>query len=170
MTLKIYTLDLRKSTMRRWTTQLINYRLALFVAGFVVPVILSLLRFVPVSSALASRYRAIFIYPTVWSHRWSMQIREAGDISPTRGQALFIFYLLLLNVLFVSTGHFTSVYSFWSVDGRHGQFISCLANRFGALSLANIPLIFLYAGRNNLLLISTSRSACHRHVLMLTDC
>ena len=144
--------------------KLTSHRLALFLCGFVVPVLLSLLRFIPISSTTASKWRAWFIYPTVWSHRWSMQIREAGDVSPTRGQACFILYMLALNVVFLATGHYGSMYSFWSFDGRHGQLVTCLANRFGALAVANIPLLFLYAGRNNVLLWVTSKPM---HVLFV---
>lgn len=146
------------------------HRLALFLCGFLVPILLSLLKFVPISDVRASRWRSYFIHPTVWSHQWSMQIREAGDISLTRGQACFILYMLALNVVFVATGQYDSTHSFWTLDGRHGQLITCLANRFGALALANIPLLFLYAGRNNFLLSVTSKSPSLRllhHVLLI---
>lgn len=137
-------------------SELIDCSLALFLCGFVVPVLLSLLRYIPISSTRTSKWRAHFVYPTLWSHRWSMQIREAGDISPTRGQACFILYMFSLNLVFIGTGHYSSMYSFWSFEGRRGQLITGLANRFGAMALANIPLLFLYAGRNNFLLWLTS--------------
>ncbi|KAF2434880.1 hypothetical protein EJ08DRAFT_685771 [Tothia fuscella] len=142
-----------------------RFALTIFLLGFLLPVILSLLRFVPFPGALSSKYRAYFVYPIVWSTRWSVSIRDVGDISPTRGQALFIFYMIAINTILSSTGHYALSHHFWSFDGRHGQLITCLANRFGALSLANIPLLFLYSGRNNILLRITNWS--HATFLML---
>lgn len=42
--------------------------------------------------------------------------------------------------------------------GSDGEIVSYLTNRFGVLSFANIPLVFLYAGRNNILLWLTNWS------------
>jgi hypothetical protein len=89
-------------------------------------------------------------------------MQETGDINPTRGQAIFVLYMLAVNVALASTGHFTLYHYFWSFDGRHGQFITCLANRLGALSIANIPLLFLYSGRNNVMLKLTGKYYCVR--------
>lgn len=57
-----------------------------------------------------------------------------------------------------SMGHFARLNNNWRLDDRHGRFINCLADRFGVLALANFPLIFLFAGRNNVLLYLTNWS------------
>jgi hypothetical protein len=135
---------------------LIQISLTIFIAGFLVPILLSLLRFIPISRSLTSRFRAYLIYPLVWNRQRSVGAQDTGDTSPTWGQLLFIFWMLIINAVLSSTGHFTLSYHYFSFDGRHGQFITCLANRLGGLSLANIPLLFLYSGRNNVLLKITS--------------
>ena len=45
-----------------------------------------------------------------------------------------------------------------TASGSDGEIVSYLTNRFGVLSFANIPLVFLYAGRNNILLWLTNWS------------
>ncbi len=66
--------------------------------------------------------------------------------------------MLAVNVAAASAGHFARLNNNWALNDRHGKFFNCLADRFGVLALANFPLIFLSAGRNNLLLWLTNWS------------
>ena len=79
---------------------------------------------------------------------------------PTRGQAFFIFYLVSINVILSAVGYKGSQPNSWypNILGSDGQIISYVTNRLGVLSFANIPLLFLYAGRNNVLLWLTNWS------------
>lgn len=79
---------------------------------------------------------------------------------PTRGQAFFIFYLIAINVILSAAGFKSMQPNSWypTASGTDGEILSYLANRFGVLSFANIPLVFLYAGRNNVLLWLTNWS------------
>lgn len=79
---------------------------------------------------------------------------------PTRGQAFFIFYLIAINIILSAIGFKSSQPNSWypSVLGTDGQIVSYFTNRVGVLSFANIPLLFLYAGRNNILLSLTNWS------------
>lgn len=79
---------------------------------------------------------------------------------PTRGQAFFIFYLVSINVILSAVGYRGIQPNSWyaSILGGDGQIISYVTNRLGVLSFANIPLLFLYAGRNNFLLWLTNWS------------
>lgn len=74
-------------------------------------------------------------------------------------------YMLAMNIAMASMGHFARLNNNWRLDDRHGKFINCLADRFGVLALANFPLIFLFAGRNNVLLYLTNWS--HTTLLIL---
>ncbi len=79
---------------------------------------------------------------------------------PTRGQAIFIFYLIAVNVILSAAGFSSVQPNSWypSAAGSDGEIISYLSNRFGVLSFANLVLLFLYAGRNNVLLWLTNWS------------
>ena len=79
---------------------------------------------------------------------------------PTRGQAFFIFYLIAINVILSAVGFKSMQPNSWypSASGSDGEIVSYLSNRFGVLSFANIPLVLLYAGRNNVLLWLTNWS------------
>lgn len=79
---------------------------------------------------------------------------------PTRGQAFFIFYLIAINVILSAVGFKSMQPNSWypSASGSDGVIVSYLSNRFGVLSFANIPLVLLYAGRNNVLLWLTNWS------------
>lgn len=79
---------------------------------------------------------------------------------PTRGQAFFIFYLIAINIILSAAGFQSMQPNSWypSASGSDGEITSYLTNRFGVLSFANIALLFLYAGRNNVLLWLTNWS------------
>ena len=79
---------------------------------------------------------------------------------PTRGQTFFLFYLVAINVILSAVGFKLMQPNSWypSSSGSDGEIISYLTNRLGVLSFANIPLMFLYAGRNNVLLWLTNWS------------
>jgi len=71
---------------------------------------------------------------------------------------LLVVYMVAINAAMASIGHFARLNNDWRLNDRHGKFINSLGNRFGVLALANFPLIFLFAGRNNLLLYLTNWS------------
>ena len=79
---------------------------------------------------------------------------------PTRGQAFFILYLIAINVVLSAAGFQSREPNTWypSSSGGDGEIVTYLTNRLGVLSFANIPLVFLYAGRNNVLLWLTNWS------------
>ena len=79
---------------------------------------------------------------------------------PTRGQAFFIFYLIAINIILCAAGYQYIRPNAWrsSPSGIDGAIADWLTDRCGVLCLANIPLIFLYAGRNNVLLWLTNWS------------
>lgn len=70
---------------------------------------------------------------------------------PTRGQAIYILYTIVINI--VANYHGYPRYtpnSFF--PERTAELTRHIANRAGYLSLANMPLVFLYGGRNSMLL------------------
>ncbi|KAF3055186.1 Ferric reductase transmembrane component 4 [Daldinia childiae] len=133
------------------------FGLVILLSGVVIPIGFSLLRFLPFSKRWASALNGCFIYPSLlrpW--RDSPVAAVIGD-PPTRGQALFIGYLILLNI-FLSAfkyGTHPAGFRYWWNDGPD-EIMGDLANRLGVLSFANFALLVLYSSRNNILLWLTN--------------
>ncbi len=93
---------------------------------------------------------------------------------PTRGQALFILYIWAINILLASIGYHCNKgdtcapsYKLNEINRLHS-----VANRLGVLSFANLPLLILFAGRNNMILWVTNWSRTtflfiHRYVAFI---
>ena len=127
--------------------------IVLLVSGSAIPIALSLLRFVPFPAALVTKFNSWFIDPPVFGSHHKTPFAGLFQMS-TRGQAFFIFYLIVINVILSAAGFKSMQPNSWypSTSGSDGEIVSYLANRLGVLSFANIPLVFLYAGRNSVLL------------------
>lgn len=78
-------------------------------------------------------------------------------IVPTRGQALFIAYLISINIILCAVGIRAVMPQTWFPTAWY-QVAVYVANRTGAISFANIPLLILFSGRNNILLWLTNWS------------
>jgi hypothetical protein len=137
---------------------LTDYRLVLLLSGVVIPIAFSLLRFVPFPAALRSKFNAWVIDPPLFGAKQTQYARYGLDAALTRGQALFIFYLVLINVLLSCLDYEWINPNSWYPDNRWRWMVMLVGNRLGLLSFANLPLVFLYAGRNNLLLWLTNWS------------
>ena len=133
--------------------------IVLLVSGSAIPIAFSLLRFVPLPGALTTKFNAWFIDPPVFGSRHKMPIAGLFHM-PTRGQAFLILYLIIINVVLSAAGFQSREPNSWypSSSGSDGEIVTYLTNRLGVLSFANIPLLFLYAGRNNILLRLTNWS------------
>lgn len=81
--------------------------------------------------------------------RHSVRVFNVG-FAPTRGEALFIGYLVAVNIILSATGYHTVGPGALSPTGTY-ELASYISNRLGVLSFANLPLIILYSGRNNIL-------------------
>ncbi|KAK5990335.1 Ferric/cupric reductase transmembrane component B-like protein [Cladobotryum mycophilum] len=140
-----------------------RYGLVVFLAGVILPIGVSLLRFVPWPAFLVMRFRAYFIDPPLIGANHSVPIWGLG-IMPTRGQTLFISYIWIINIVLSAVGFKTVWPHLWY--STHSQEVETyVGNRLGLLSFANFPLAILYAGRNNVLLWLTNWS--HSTFLLL---
>ncbi|KAF2722250.1 ferric reductase like transmembrane component [Polychaeton citri CBS 116435] len=126
-----------------------TYGIVLLVSGSVIPILASFLRFFPFPRRLASQCNAILIDPPLLGSRHKVPYFNMA-VMPTRGQAMFIAYLVIINVVLSAVGYNSAQPSAW-FSNRNGEILTYVANRVGVLSFANIPLLVLYAGRNNVL-------------------
>ncbi|KAL8691051.1 MAG: hypothetical protein Q9218_003635 [Villophora microphyllina] len=136
-----------------------TYGIVLIVTASAIPIVLSLLRFLPFPAAMTTKFNASFIDPPVFGSQHKAPIAGLFHM-PTRGQAFFISYLVAINIILSAVGFRSLQPNSWypNASGSDGEIVSYLTNRLGVLSFANIALLFLYAGRNNVLLWMTNWS------------
>jgi NAD(P)H-flavin reductase len=135
----------------------------LISTGILIPIAASCLRSYVLPKYLASRFNAYFNYPPAVGSHHSVPIFNLMTM-PTRGQSLFLFYLVAINIIFCSVGYKSRQPNSWYASSTE-EIRSFVANRTGALSLVNIALSVLYAGRNNVLISLTDWS--HTTFLLL---
>ncbi|OAG43203.1 hypothetical protein AYO21_02489 [Fonsecaea monophora] len=146
-----------------------RYGLVVFLSGVVIPVGFSLLRFLPFPGRWVTLFNAWVIDPPAIGRHHKVPILWGLTNMPTRGQALFIAYLTIVNLLLCATGYSSRQPNGWWLNDRDREILTYVTNRTGVLSFANIPLLILYAGRNNVLLWLTNWShdtfmLLHRYV------
>ncbi|GJC99334.1 ferric reductase transmembrane component 4 [Colletotrichum higginsianum] len=88
----------------------------------------------------------------------------AVGLMPTRGQALFIAYILLTNIFLVVFPH-SLLQPNYIADSDHAQLTIIVGDRAGVLAFADFVAIFLFSSRNNVLLWLTDWS--HSTFLLL---
>ncbi|KAH9829724.1 putative ferric-chelate reductase (Fre2) [Teratosphaeria destructans] len=137
-----------------------EYGLVLLLTGSILPIALSLLRFLPLPRPLVSRFAATFVYAPLFGS-WGARLPFSV---PTRGQAFMIAYFLALNIVLCAVGYDTTWPMTW-FTWRGEQIPVYLSDRTGVFSAANMALLTLYAGRNNILLWLTNWS--HSTFLLL---
>ncbi|CAM9020736.1 unnamed protein product [Wickerhamomyces anomalus] len=95
-------------------------------------------------------YRAKISIPALFNGKHTeapTALKVFSTLIPTRVESIVIFFFLCLNIL-LSTAH----YSFKSTEEvRNVQLMEFVADRTGLLSFGLIPLLIIFAGRNNIL-------------------
>ncbi|KAF4982056.1 hypothetical protein FZEAL_2243 [Fusarium zealandicum] len=115
---------------------------------------LSLLRLISLPASFTSRFNVIIIDPPLVGTRHATPLLNLA-IVPTRGQALFIVYIVAINIILCAVGYRTIMAYAW-YSSEWYQLTAYIANRTGVLSFANVALLILYSGRHNVLLRLTS--------------
>ncbi|KAI4953946.1 hypothetical protein J4E91_001655 [Alternaria rosae] len=138
--------------------QQVTYGLVLLLSGVIIPIAFSLLRFFPFPASLRSKFFAMVIDAPLFGRYQTKLSRFGVDATLTRGQSLFIFYLIVLNTVLSAVNYEYANPNTWYPGDRWRWMVMLVSNRLGVLSFANIPLVFLYAGRNNFLLWLTDWS------------
>lgn len=124
---------------------------------------MSFLRFLPVPASAVSKFKAYVIDPPAFGSSHAAPVLGLGLV-PTRGQALFAAYIVAINVILSGVGIEVLRPNSWFPTASN-EVIALFSNRTGVLSMCNLPLVLLYAGRNNFLLWLTNWS--HSTFLLL---
>jgi predicted ferric reductase len=130
-----------------------TYTLVVFFVAIFLPIPLSLIRFVPqiANSKLFSAIQSALIHPPFMGTHHRVPLFNLGTM-PTRGQALYIFLISILNLIFLLAPyvHHHPQSTFGSLAE---QTLSIIGNRAGVMAMGNVAAAFLFAARNNPLLI-----------------
>lgn len=135
------------------------YTVAIFLVAIALPALLSLPRLVPsvVRSHAWSDLQSALINPPAVGRRHREPAAGLVGIVPTRGQALYIFAISFLNIMFL-LGPYVNHHPQSIFSTRDAQTLSIIGNRAGSLAMGNAAALFLFAARNNVLLWATDWS------------
>ncbi|KAF2687480.1 ferric reductase-like protein transmembrane component 4 [Lentithecium fluviatile CBS 122367] len=142
-----------------------KYSIVIIMTCFILPIALSFLRFVPFPGWLVTRFNAWIIDPPLWGTKHKEPLAGGLGLMPTRGQSLFIAYILIINLILSAAGYSSAQPNAWTPDDTQSEIMTLVANRVGVISFANIPLLLLYSSRNNILFWVTDWS--HSTFLLL---
>ncbi|KFG87192.1 hypothetical protein MANI_113140 [Metarhizium anisopliae] len=132
-----------------------KYTLVLLLVALFAPVVLSLVRFVPgLSRSCTWQWiSSMLVEPPAWgkSHREPVSPYTGGGLMPTRGQALYILLISVLNTVFL-VAPYTALFPQTSFPSVESMEISTIGNRAGVLAMGNMVALFVFSARNNVLL------------------
>ncbi|KAL4899615.1 hypothetical protein BDW74DRAFT_188995 [Aspergillus multicolor] len=133
-----------------------TYGLVFLLIGAIIPIACSLLRFLPIPATWTARLTSALIDPPLIGSRHKVPLANTF-LMPTRGQALFIFYQVAINIILCAVSFESANPSTWYISDSR-EILTYVSNRTGVLAFANIPLLVLYSSRNNVLLWVTNWS------------
>lgn len=144
------------------------YGLAVLFVGAFTPIAFTLLLFFPMLPNLFARLRLYVVYPSTFRGRHVRALPRGLGNAPTMGQGLYVVMFVTLNIICTAVSH-ESVQPNAFYANRREEILLYVANRTGVIAFALLPLVILFAGRNNLLLWITNWSHAsyllfHQHV------
>ncbi|KPI38249.1 putative ferric transmembrane component [Cyphellophora attinorum] len=144
------------------------YGLTILLVGALTPFAFTLLLFFPLLPTLFARLRPYVVYPSTFGGRHVQPLPHGIGNAPTMGQGMYIVFFVILNVICSAVGH-NSVQPNAFYKNTREEIMLYVANCTGVIAFALLPLVILFAGRNNFLLWITNWSHAtyllfHRHV------
>ena len=136
----------------------------MLVIGFALPVVITWLTYLPCTSTVVSKLRPYIIWPSAFRGYHVSSMPHLLGRPPTLGQLQYILVMLVLNIVFAAVDYRSRQPNPWNPTVRL-EIMSYLLGRTGVLAFILMPLLFLFAGRNNILLWMTDWS--HSTFLLL---
>ncbi|KAG7284023.1 hypothetical protein NEMBOFW57_010381 [Staphylotrichum longicolle] len=128
------------------------------VSDFFYSMVYGSLEGIEINISLCNQYTKFYAHvidPPVFGSRHAVPTFFGLGIVPTRGQALFIFYIWTLNIILSAVNHVITWPNLW-FDTIEDEVLEWVGNRVGMLSFANLILAVLFSSRNNILLYLTT--------------
>jgi uncharacterized membrane protein len=130
---------------------------AILVAGFGTPLILTWLGYMPYVSSILDKFRPYIVYPSLIG---TYQVRSLPYLlgnAPTVGQSLYIATLTVLVLILSAVDYKSMQPHAWYSDPRN-EITAYVFYRTGVFAFVMAPLTLLFSSRNNVLLWVTNWS------------
>ncbi|KAH7103626.1 hypothetical protein BKA62DRAFT_46804 [Auriculariales sp. MPI-PUGE-AT-0066] len=135
-----------------------RFSLILVLVSLFLPVVLSLVRFVPgiADSRLWTKLNASLNHAPLIGNRYRVPVPGGIGFIPTRGQTLYIILISALNIGLLVPIYYVEPQS-WFPDSTQ-QAYCVIADRAGSMALANLVAAVVFSSRNNILIHLTNWS------------
>lgn len=137
--------------------------IVLVVTGFVAPVLLTWLGYLPYMSRVLDVIKPYVVYPSIFGTRHLRPLPYLLGNPPLVGHALYTAMFLVLNIVLTSVNYKSMQPHAWYAD-EWQEIVTYIFYRTGVLAFALAPLVLLLSSRNNILLWLTNWS----HATFLT--
>ncbi|KAK9461269.1 ferric reductase like transmembrane component-domain-containing protein [Lipomyces oligophaga] len=114
-----------------------------------------------INSPFVARLRKWFIVPAAFctTHTAPLKIFGVGyAMMPTRGQTLMVVSVMIMNFIFLFVRYNIFNNNYYWPDEEYYQVVRYFSDRSGIMAFVQIPVLILFAGRNNFLMWLTGWS------------
>ncbi|KAI0444282.1 ferric-chelate reductase [Xylaria telfairii] len=135
------------------------FGLSIFLTALGLPLALTWLGYLPFMTR-ASQLIKPFLYPSIFGTYHDRPLPFYIGNVPTVGQSFYIAVVVILNIVFLAVGYKTSwpnQENQWYAN-RYQELLAYFMWRTGVLAFCNMPVLFLFSSRNNILLWLTNWS------------
>ncbi|KAI0465984.1 ferric-chelate reductase [Xylaria cf. heliscus] len=135
------------------------FGLSIFLTALGLPVTLTWLGYIPFMTGLLQRIKP-FLYSSIFGAYHDRPLPFYIGNVPTVGQSFYIAVVVILNIVFLAVGYETSwpnQENQWYAN-RYQELLAYFMWRTGVLAFCNMPVLFLFSSRNNILLWLTNWS------------
>ncbi|KAF2265213.1 ferric-chelate reductase [Lojkania enalia] len=143
----------------RETAQESYYGLSICLTAFALPIVLTWLGYLPFMTSALERIKP-WLYPSVIGTYHDRPLPFSLGNAPTVGQSFYIAIMVILNIVFLAVGYKTlwpDQIMQWYTN-RYQELMAYFMWRTGVLAFCNMPVLFLFSSRNNILLWLTNWS------------
>ncbi|KAL6718738.1 hypothetical protein ACLMJK_002972 [Lecanora helva] len=145
------------TSVQRETVLENTYGIAMLVTGFGTPIILTWLGYLPFFSTISRKLKPYLIWPSLVGNYQVRPLPFLLGNAPTVGQTLYVLMFLILNVVLTSVNFQSRQPNAW-YSSTWREIMAYVLYRTGAFAYIIAPLIWLFGGRNNILLWATNWS------------
>ncbi|KAF6834202.1 ferric-chelate reductase [Colletotrichum musicola] len=128
------------------------YGLSICLTAFGLPILMTCLGYLPFMTGVLERIKPR-LYPSIIGSYHDVPLPLLLGNVPTIGQGLFIATLVTLNIVFLAVGYKTLYpdHVFQWYTNRYQELMAYFMWRTGVLAFCQMPVLFLFSSRNNIL-------------------
>lgn len=127
------------------------------MTSFGLPILITWMGYVPFIGPLLAKTRQHITWPSSIATYDIRSLPYALGRATTVGESLYVILFLVLNIVFTSVGYESRQPNAWNPT-VHYEIMSYVLGRTGVFAYIFLPLLFFFAGRNNILLWLTNWS------------